>query len=80
MQGDLGRWVHRELLGLLCRVSREVVRELMGTSVGDLAFRPGMVTVAETCGDMLDPHTHVHAIATRGGWEADGCFSFRCRS
>ena len=65
---------HRELLGALCRAGWEVVRELMATAVGDPALRPGMVGVVQTWGDMLDWHPHVHAIGTRGGWDAEGRF------
>jgi hypothetical protein len=65
---------HRELLGGLCRVGWEVVRELMAAAVGDPAFRAGMVGVVQTWGDRLDWHPHVHAIATRGGWDAEGRF------
>jgi hypothetical protein len=65
---------HRELLGGLCRAGWEVVRELMASAVGDPAFRPGMVAVVQTHGDMLGWPPHVHAIATRGGWDAEGQF------
>jgi len=51
-----------------------VVRELMTTAVGDPTFRPGMVAVVQTHGDMLGWHPHVHAIATRGGWDTEGSF------
>jgi hypothetical protein len=47
----------------------------MATAVGDPAFRPGMVSVVHTHGDMLGWHPHVHAIASRGGWAADGSFT-----
>ena len=65
---------HRELLGGLCRAGWEVVRELMAAALGDPSFRPGMVAVVQTHGDRLDWHPHVHAIATRGGWDAEGGF------
>lgn len=65
---------HRGLLGRLCRAGWEVVRELMATAVGDPTFQPGMVAVVQTYGDRLDWHPHVHAMATRGGWDAEGRF------
>ncbi len=33
-----------------------------------------MVAVVQTHGDRLGWHPHVHAIATRGGWDAQGSF------
>jgi hypothetical protein len=66
---------HRELLGGLCRAAWEVVRDLMATAVGDPEFRPGMVSVVQTHGDMLGWHPHLHAIASRGGWAADRSFT-----
>ena len=50
---------HRELLGGLCRAGWEVVRELMATAVGEPVFRPGLVAVVQTYGDMLGWHPHV---------------------
>jgi len=35
-------------------------------------FRPGMVAMSQTFGDQLNPHPHVHALVTRGGWTASG--------
>ena len=66
---------HRHLLGELSKAAWEVVRELMATAVGDPGLRPGMVSVVHTHGDMLGWHPHVHAIASRGGWAADGSFT-----
>ena len=63
---------HRELLGCLCRAGWEVVSELMASAIGDPTFRPGMVAVVQTHGDMLGWHPHVHALATRGGWDREG--------
>lgn len=65
---------HRELLGELCRAGWEVVSELMAAAVGEPTFRPGMVAVVQTYGDMLGWHAHVQAIATRGGWDHEGRF------
>ena len=51
----------------------EVVRELMAAA-GDPALLPGTIGVVQTYGHMLDWHPHVHAIATRGGWDGEGRF------
>ena len=63
---------HRELLGRLCHAGWQVVRELMATAVGDPSFQPGMVAVVQTAGDLLTWHPHVHALASRGGWDRHG--------
>jgi len=43
------------------------VLELMIAAVGDATFRPGMVAVVQTAGDMGNFHPHVHALVSRGG-------------
>ena len=64
---------HRELLGPLCTAAWQTVRELMAVAAGDEnGFRPGMVAVVQTFGDQLNLHPHVHALVTRGGWNAHG--------
>jgi hypothetical protein len=63
---------HRELLGQLCRAAYETVKELMVAAVEDKDIRPGMVAVIQTFSDNLRWNPHVHALATRGGWNADG--------
>ncbi|MGH9380571.1 MAG: IS91 family transposase, partial [Thermoanaerobaculia bacterium] len=63
---------HRELLGELCRAGWEVVRELMVAATQRPDLQPGMVSVVHTAGDLLGWHPHAHAIASRGGWDADG--------
>jgi hypothetical protein len=35
-------------------------------------FRIGMVAVVQTFGDLMNVHPHVHALATRGDWDASG--------
>ena len=59
---------HRELLGGLARAGWETVLELMVAAVGDATFRPGMVAVVQTAGDLGNWQPHVHAIVSRGGW------------
>jgi hypothetical protein len=34
--------------------------------------QPGMVATSQTFGSMVNPHPHVHGIASRGGWTNDG--------
>jgi hypothetical protein len=62
---------HRELLGGLARAAWETVRELMIAAVDDETFRPGMVAVVQTAGDMGNWHPHTHAMVSRGGWTRD---------
>jgi hypothetical protein len=63
---------HRELLGGLARAAWETVLELMIAAVGDATFRPGMVAVVQTSGDLGNWHPHTHAMVSRGGWTAGG--------
>ena len=67
---------HRELLGELSRAAYETVRELMAAAVfEDESFRPGMVSVVQTCGEAARFHPHVHALCSRGGWSAKRQYS-----
>ena len=66
---------HRHLLGELSKAAWEAVRELMAAAVGDPEFRPGMISVVQSLGDILGWHPQVHTIASRGGWAADGSFT-----
>lgn len=36
------------------------------------ALTPGMIAVVQTFLDGLTRHPHVHALVTRGGWDARG--------
>ncbi len=54
---------HRELLGGLARAAWETVLELMATAVDDATFRPGMVAVVQTAGDMANWHPHTQYLA-----------------
>jgi hypothetical protein len=64
---------HRELLGRLAGAAHETLRELMAAAVGEGAgFQIGMVAVVQTFGGLLNTHPHVHALATRGGWDRSG--------
>jgi len=63
---------HRELLGELCQAAYETVHELMVAAVEEEDFRPGMVALIQTFADSLRWNPHIHALATRGGWTAEG--------
>jgi hypothetical protein len=64
---------HRKLLGRLCHAAWETVSELMAAAAGEVdGFRTGMVVVAQTAGDALGLHPHLHALVPRGGWVSDG--------
>ena len=61
----------RELLGPLCRAAWETVAELVAEAAGK-GVRPGMVAAVHTASSDLRWHPHVHALASRGGWDPDG--------
>jgi hypothetical protein len=63
---------HRELLGHLCRAAYETVKELMIAATEDKDIQPGMVAVIQTFSQFLLWNPHIHALATRGGWNARG--------
>ena len=62
----------RELLAALSRLAFETIQELMGEAVGDDNARPGVVAVPQTFGSVLQPHPHLHALASRGVWNRHG--------
>jgi hypothetical protein len=64
----------RELRGVLARLAWQTVRELMAAAVEEPDLRPGMVSVLQTFGDRINPHPHVHAVVSRGGWTRDDRF------
>ncbi len=64
----------RELRGSLARLAWQSVRELMAAAVDEPHLRPGMVSVIQTFGDHINPHPHVHALVSRGGWTPDERF------
>jgi hypothetical protein len=61
----------RELLGALCRAAWQTVHELIAEAAGDEVL-PGMVAAIHTASSDLRWHPHVHAIASRGGWDRAG--------
>jgi len=64
----------RELRGVLARLGWQTVRELMPAAVQEPRLRPGVVSVIQTFGDRINPHPHVHALVSRGGWTRDDRF------
>ncbi len=65
----------RKLLGELCRAAWQTVAELMTAAAGEVdGFRSGMVAAAQTAGDLLNAHPHIHAIVPRGGWVRAGAW------
>ncbi len=64
----------REIRGVLARLAWHGVRELMAAAVDEPDLRPGMVSVIQTFGDRINPHPHVHALVSRGGWTRDERF------
>ena len=63
----------RKLLGELCRAAWESVAELTAEAAGD-DVRPGMVAAVHTAASDLRWHPHIHAIASRGGWDRAGAW------
>ena len=64
---------HRELLGELSRCVYQTLKQLMSAAVFEEEnFRPGMVSVVQTFGETARFHPHVHALCSRGGWNAAG--------
>jgi hypothetical protein len=64
----------RELRGVLARLAWQTVQELMAAAVEEPRLRPGMVSVIQTVGDRINPHPHLHALVSRGGWTRDDRF------
>ena len=64
---------HRELLGELSRCAYQTIRELMSAAAfEEEGLWPGMVSVVQTFGEAARFHPHVHALCSRGGWNAAG--------
>ena len=61
----------RELLGSLCRAAWETVAELIAEAAGE-DVRSGMVAALHTATSNLAWSPHVHALASRGGWDREG--------
>ena len=65
--------LRRRLLGSLCRAAWETVSELVAEAA-DQDVRPGMVAALHTAASDLRWHPHVHALASRGGWDRAGAW------
>jgi Putative transposase/Transposase zinc-binding domain len=63
---------NRELLSDLARLAYETLQELMAEAVDDQQARPGVVAVPQTFGSLINPHPHVHCLASRGVWHPNG--------
>jgi hypothetical protein len=66
-------YAHYALLGRLAGAAHQTLRELMAAAASEGAdLRIGMVAAVQTFGSLLNAHPHVHALATRGGWDRSG--------
>ena len=63
---------NRELLPVLARIAYETLQSLMAEAADDPLARPGVVAVPQTFGSLVNPHPHVHCLASRGVWHLDG--------
>jgi hypothetical protein len=64
----------RSLLGKLCSLAYETVREFLSNELGDETAVPGMCAVCQSWGDLLNWNTHVHAICSDGVFLPSGTF------
>jgi hypothetical protein len=65
---------HPKDLGLLCQSAWQSLKEMFQEVAADPAALPGVVLSVQSYGDSLNLHPHIHAIAGRGVWSADGSF------
>ena len=74
-------WAHnrRAFTNMMFRASWETVRALMGDPKWCGAL-PGMLSVFQSWGDLLQRHPHVHALVTAGGVDAGGVWREPARS
>ena len=56
----------RRLLGKLCRLAYETIRDGLRQACRDQEGEPGFVGAVQTFGDLINWHSHVHAIASEG--------------
>jgi len=62
----------RKLLADLARLAYQTIQQLMADAVGDKNARPGVITVPQTFGSVLNVHPHAHCLASRGVWDEKG--------
>jgi Transposase zinc-binding domain/Putative transposase len=65
---------HPRDLGLLCTSAWQAIKEMFLEVASDPAALPGVVISVQSYGDSLNFHPHIHGIAARGVWSADGSF------
>jgi hypothetical protein len=65
---------HPKKLGLLCKSAWQALREMFQEVASDPSALPGVVISVRSYGHHLNLHPHVHALASRGVWSADGNF------
>ncbi len=64
----------RRMLTGLCRSAVEATHAFYRTGLGRDDLRVGMVVVPQRFGDRVNPHIHLHAMATDGAFDAEGVF------
>jgi len=64
----------RKLLTGLCRSAVEATHDFYRAGLGRDDLRVGMVVLPQRFGDGVNPHIHLHALATDGAFDKDGLF------
>lgn len=64
----------RRLLGKLCRLAYETIRDGLRQACRDQEGEPGFVGAVQTFGDLINWNSHVHAIVSEGLFKRDGFF------
>jgi hypothetical protein len=64
----------RKLLTGLCRAAVEATHDFYRAGLGRDDLRVGMVVVPQRFGDRVNPHIHLHAMATDGAFDTEGVF------
>ena len=65
---------HPKELGLLCKSAWQALKEMFQQVASDPAALPGVALSVQSYGHSLNLHPHIHAIASRGVWSANGSF------
>jgi len=63
---------HRDWLGELCLIAARLLVEAYAEAAP--GARPGLIRFVQTFGDLANFNSHVHVLATDGGFGADGTF------
>ena len=64
----------RKLLTGLCRSAVEATHAFYRAGLGRDDLRVGLVVVPQRFGDRVNPHLHLHALASDGAFDRDGLF------